>query len=98
MPVLVRAALAGALLAQTPSPSPPAAKSVFLERITWQEAERVLTPDAVVVFALGNASKEHGPHLPLSTDFIQAQYVLDRIVERTTVVVAPALHYGFYPP
>lgn len=74
------------------------ASSIFLEKVSWLEAEKALTPDAVVVIALGGASKEHGPHLPLSADFIQAEYVKDRVAERTAVVVAPSINYGFYPP
>jgi len=38
-------------------------KGVLLEDLTWQEAEKVLTPSTVVVIPLGAASKEHGPHL-----------------------------------
>ena len=38
---------------------------VVLEDLTWIEAEKVLTPDAVVVIPLGAESKEHGPHLRL---------------------------------
>jgi hypothetical protein len=41
--------------------------AVLLENLTWDEAERVLTPDAVVVIPLGAECKEHGRHLPLTT-------------------------------
>lgn len=88
--------LAATAHAQTSSRAQP--KSVYLEKVSWQEAEKALTPDAVVVIALGGASKEHGPHLPLSSDFIQAEYVKDRVAERTQVVVAPSITYRFYPP
>jgi creatinine amidohydrolase len=64
----------------------------------WLDAERALTSDAVVLIAAGAASKEHGPHLPLSSDFLQAEYVKERVAERTSVVVAPSVRYGYYPP
>ena len=48
--------------------------AVLLENLTWDEAERVLTPDAVVVIPLGAECKEHGRHLPLNNDFLMAEY------------------------
>ncbi len=73
-------------------------KAVFLENISWIEAEKALKPDSVVVIALGAAAKEHGPHLPLNTDFIQAEYFKNQIAERSEVIIAPSVNYGFYPP
>ena len=72
--------------------------STFLANVSWLEASTLLTEDAIVVITSGNASKEHGPHLPLSTDFIQAEYVKDQVARRTSVTVAPSVGYGFYPP
>src|SRR5215218_6821227 len=93
--------LALAWWSATSAAQPPAvgrAVSVHLDRITWADAEGVLIPDAVVLIAAGAASKEHGPHLPLSSDFLQAEYVKERVAERTRVVVAPSIPYGYYPP
>jgi creatinine amidohydrolase len=70
---------------------------VFLDKLTWPEAERRLGHDTVVVIPLGAAAKEHGPHLPLNTDQIQADYLARRIAERADVVVAPAVTYSYYP-
>jgi creatinine amidohydrolase len=70
---------------------------VFLAELTWQEAEQRLRPDTVVVIPLGAAAKEHGPHLPLNTDQLQADYLARRIAERADVVIAPTATYGFYP-
>jgi creatinine amidohydrolase len=72
-------------------------KGVLLGRMTWVEAEKRLTPDAVVVIPLGAAAKEHGPHLLLENDLILAQYFERRVRERCDVVVAPTLAYSFYP-
>ncbi len=73
------------------------AKGVELADLSWQEAEGVLTPDAVVVIALGAAAKEHGPHLRLDNDFQMAEYLKRRILESSDVVVAPTITYHFYP-
>src|ERR1700694_2512338 len=72
-------------------------RSVRLEDLTWKEAAGVLTPDAIVVIPLGAASKEHGPHLKLSNDFLMAQYLTKEVMARTSVVVAPTVNYNFYP-
>jgi len=75
----------------------PAAKGVLLEDLTWMQAEKVLTPETVVVIALGAAAKEHGPHLKLKNDWLMTEYLKRRVIEKATVVVAPTLNYSFYP-
>ena len=76
---------------------PPPSRGVLLEQLSWVEAERVLTPSAVVVLALGAESKEHGPHLTLGNDFLMAEYLKRRVLAASEVVVAPTINYGFYP-
>jgi creatinine amidohydrolase len=73
------------------------AKGVLLEDLTWVEAEKVLTPDTVVVIPIGAAAKEHGPHLKLKNDWLLAEYFKRRLMERENVIVAPTLAYHFYP-
>ncbi len=70
---------------------------VLLEALTWQEAERVLTPGAVVVIPMGAQAKEHGPHLKLNNDFVMAEYFKNRVLAAADVVMAPTINYGFYP-
>lgn len=72
-------------------------KAVFLEDISWTVSQQYLTPDAVVVIPLGAQAKEHGPHLPLSTDFIQATGFANIIALQRKVVITPTVNYGFYP-
>src|SRR5258707_3038880 len=72
-------------------------RSVQLQDLTWKQAADVLTPDAIVMIPLGAASKEHGPHLKLSNDFLMAQYLTKEAMARTSVVVAPTVNYNFYP-
>ena len=74
-----------------------AALGILLENLTWPEAEKVLTPDTVVVIPLGAASKEHGPHLKLKNDFLMVEYLKKRVLESSKVVVAPTVNYSFYP-
>jgi creatinine amidohydrolase len=72
-------------------------KGILLEDLTWQEAEKVLTPDAIVVIPIGAESKEHGPHLKLKNDFLIAEYLKREVLKSTAVVVAPTVNYHFYP-
>lgn len=97
-------AIVGAILCALPQAvlaGEPAAhkthKGVLLEKLTWVEAEEVLTPHTVVVIPLGAAMKEHGPHLPLNTDFLQAEYYKEFVLQETNVVVLPTVPYHFYP-
>jgi creatinine amidohydrolase len=72
-------------------------RGVLLEGLSWQEAERVLTPESVVVIALGAESKEHGPHLQLNNDWVMAEYFKRRVLDKANIVVAPTINYSFYP-
>ena len=74
-----------------------AEKSVRLESMAWPEAEKALTPETVVVIPLGAGSKEHGPHLKLRNDLTLAEYLTQRVLSATSVVVAPTLTYHHYP-
>lgn len=90
--------LAGALVAAAIAAGAPAGKpGILLGELTWVEAEKVLTPETVVVIPLGAESKEHGPHLRLKNDFILAEYLKGRVRERSNVVITPTVNYGFYP-
>jgi len=100
-----RAAWYAALCVMCAVPALPAAAQVrqqpvpgiLLEDLTWQQAERVLTLETIVVIPLGAESKEHGPHLRLKNDFVLAEYFKRRVMERAAVVVAPTVNYHFYP-
>ena len=71
--------------------------SVELENLNWIEAEKTLREYDVVLVALGARTKEHGPHLPLNTDYIMAEYFKTRISKEVPVVVLPTIQYGYYP-
>lgn len=73
------------------------ASGVELARLTWPEAEAVLRADTVVVIPLGAATKEHGPHLPLNTDWLQAEHFARRVREELPVLMLPTVAYNHYP-
>ncbi len=72
-------------------------RGILLENLTWVEAEKLLTAEAVVVIPIGAAAKEHGPHLRLNNDLILAEYLKKRVQARADVVIAPSIPYHFYP-
>jgi creatinine amidohydrolase len=75
------------------------AGAVLLETLSWEEAEQALTPDAVIVIALGAEAKEHGRHLQLNNDFLMAEYFKKRVLAEASrnTVVAPTINYSYYP-
>jgi creatinine amidohydrolase len=72
-------------------------QGILLENMTWMEAEIALQPETIVVIPLGAAAKEHGPHLLLKNDFILAEYLKDRVLNESRIVMAPTINYHFYP-
>ncbi len=72
-------------------------KGILLEDLTWIEAEKALSDQTIVVIPLGAAAKEHGPHLKLKNDWLIADYLKARVLERSDVVIAPTVNYHFYP-
>jgi creatinine amidohydrolase len=72
-------------------------RGVMLADLTWVEAEKALKPETVVVIPMGAEAKEHGPHMKLKSDYLEAEYFKRQILERADVVVAPTVNYSFYP-
>ncbi len=73
------------------------ARGILLEEIVWPEAQALLAEDLVVVLPVGAATKEHGPHLPLGTDYFVADALRRALVQRVRCVALPAVSYGYYP-
>lgn len=72
-------------------------KGVWLANLTWPEAKARFDDGAVVVIPIGAASKEHGHHLPLATDWILARGLTERLLAELPVVAAPIIGHGYYP-
>jgi len=91
---LAAAATAAVLIAGIPQTGPPKAKSVLIEDLTWRQAEEALKGFDVELVAVGARTKEHGPHLPLKTNYVLAEYLKDRVAREVPVAVFPTLEYG----
>jgi creatinine amidohydrolase len=72
-------------------------RSPFLADLSWDEVEQRLTDGASAILPIGAAAKEHGLHLPMNSDLIQAEWLAGRLAESHNVLIWPAITYGFYP-
>jgi creatinine amidohydrolase len=72
-------------------------RGAFLEDLAWPEAGARIAAGAPIVVPVGAAAKEHGPHLPLRTDYLVARELGRRLAEALPVLVAPVISFGYYP-
>jgi creatinine amidohydrolase len=72
-------------------------QGVWLETLSWVEAKSRFDAGAVVLMPIGAIAKEHGPHLPLNTDWLIARALAQRVAEALPIVVAPVVSTGYYP-
>jgi creatinine amidohydrolase len=69
----------------------------FIEPMTWDEVAHHIAGGAAAILPIGAAAKQHGFHLPLNTDRIQAEFLASRLAERIDALIWPTLAYGYYP-
>ncbi len=69
----------------------------FIERMHWNEVARRIDGGAIAILPIGAAAKQHGWHLPLNTDRIQAEWLANKIAEKIDALIWPTLTYGHYP-
>jgi creatinine amidohydrolase len=65
----------------------------LLAEMSWEEVKEYLARDDRVILALGS-TEEHGRHLGLGTDSIEAEAIARGAGQATGVIVAPTLNYG----
>jgi len=76
--------------------SPPR-RGVLVDEAAWPAVDQALAAGATAVLPIGAAAKEHGYHLPLGTDYAQAEWLGRAVADVADVVVWPSLSYGYYP-
>ncbi|XIA64575.1 creatininase family protein [Bradyrhizobium sp. TZ2] len=69
----------------------------FIERMRWDEVAQRIRDGAVAILPVGAAAKQHGLHLPLNTDRIQAEWLAGKMAEKIDALIWPTLTYGHYP-
>jgi creatinine amidohydrolase len=65
----------------------------LMAELSWMEMQEYLARDQRVILPLG-ATEEHGRHLGLGTDHIEAEAIALGVGKATGVAVAPTLNYG----
>ena len=65
--------------------------------LAWPEVENLISSGAVAVLPIGAAAKEHGLHLPMMSDLLQAEFLAGRLAENENILIWPTLSYGYYP-
>jgi creatinine amidohydrolase len=65
--------------------------------LTWDEVERRIAKGALAILPIGAAAKEHGWHLPMQTDQLQAEWLSLKLAETFDALIWPTLTYGYYP-
>lgn len=67
--------------------------TLWFDELSMPEAEKAAKDGKVVIIPCGSI-EEHGDHLPLSTDSLQAEYVALGVARKAGCLVAPPLRYG----
>jgi creatinine amidohydrolase len=69
----------------------------FVERLSWDAVARHIENGAAGILPIGAGAKEHGFHLPMNTDRIQAEWLAAKLAERVDALIWPTVSYGYYP-
>jgi creatinine amidohydrolase len=69
----------------------------MIAELSWDQAAERLEACPATILPIGAAAKEHGLHLPLDTDEIQATWLARRLAEATGAPIWPPVTYGHYP-
>ncbi len=68
-----------------------------VERLTWDVVSQRLAARAAAILPVGAAAKEHGLHLPMDTDRLQAEWLAGQLAVHIDALVWPTVTYGYYP-
>lgn len=76
------------------SNNPPGAR---LADLNWMQVVDAMQSGATALLPIGATAKQHGPHLPMQTDYLQAEWLVDSLIQKLNVLAWPTLGYGYYP-
>ncbi|MEM8844296.1 MAG: creatininase family protein [Pseudomonadota bacterium] len=72
-------------------------QSLLVENATWLDVQHAIEQNILCLLPIGAICKEHGPHLPLNTDFVQAKWISERVSSEVPSIIWPVVSYGYYP-
>lgn len=70
---------------------------MYLSELTYEQAREHIKTNAMLIIPVGTL-EQHGPHLPLDSDVLQAEYFARVLSEKTGCLIAPAIPYGVNLP
>ncbi len=65
--------------------------------LTWDTIKHRLAEGVAAILPIGAGAKQHGLHMPMSTDQVFADYFARALAVRIDALIWPTLTYGFYP-
>jgi creatinine amidohydrolase len=65
----------------------------MLERISWVQARQLFHSSTVALVLVGS-TEQHGPHLPLGTDFLTAQALALAVARELKILCTPVIPVG----
>ena len=69
-------------------------KSNHVEYLTRFELAELINEDCYAILPVG-ATEQHGPHLPIGTDKLLAEFVSEKLAERINSVIFPTYSFGY---
>lgn len=65
--------------------------------LSWDQVAARIATGAAAILPVGAGAKQHGFHLPMGTDRIQAEALSGRLADHIDALIWPAISYGYYP-
>jgi creatinine amidohydrolase len=65
----------------------------MLENYSWRSAREIFQRKKVALIPVGS-TEQHGPHLPLGTDFLTAQSLAESAAHKTSAICTPVIPIG----
>ena len=69
-------------------------KALVLQEMAWTDVKDYLQTNDMVIIPIGS-TEQHGPHMPLGTDYYEATGMAGEVSAETGVLVAPVLLVGY---
>ena len=64
-----------------------------LANLTWPKAQEYFEKNDMVLISIGSIEC-HGRHMPLGTDTLIPDFLLEKIEQKSDVLIAPTIPYG----
>ena len=69
----------------------------FVEGLTWDKVGQRIAGGAAAILPIGAGAKQHGFHLPMNADRVQAEWLAANLAEQIDALIWPTVTYGHYP-